>query len=92
MIGGDSTAQRPHLDAAGSMLFQTSTQDVRTVLVAGRTVKRDGVMTGVDLPKLLSEAETSAGSVLSRISAPLPCTPPGGFAVIGDMVVANLAS
>lgn len=95
VVGGPGTAQHPHIDAAGTLIFQTSTADVRTVLVAGRAVKRDGVMTGVDLPRLLEQADTSAEDVLARVRAAvpvLPPTPPGGFAVIGDMAAANLTA
>jgi len=68
---------------------------VRTVLVAGRVVKRDGVMTGVDLPGPLRKAETSAAEMLVRVHAAvpvLPPVPPGGFAVIRDMASANLSA
>jgi hypothetical protein len=50
-------------------------------------------MTGVDLPVLLSRAETSAQDVLGRVHAAvpvLPPVPPGGFAVIRDLASANL--
>jgi cytosine/adenosine deaminase-related metal-dependent hydrolase len=93
LVGGAGTSQHPHVDAAGTLIFQTTASDVRTVLVAGRAVKRDGVMTGVDLPRLLEQADTSAEDVLARVRAAvpvLPPTPPGGFAVIGDMAAANL--
>ena len=93
VVGGPGTAQHPHLDAAGTLVFQTSTADVRTVLVAGRTMKRDGVMSGVDLPRMLEEAAASADSILGRVRSAvpvLPPTPPGGFAVIADLASANL--
>lgn len=93
LIGGPTTTQHPHVDAAGTVVFQTSPRDVRTVMVAGRVVKRDGVMTGVDLPRLLQQAETSADEVLSRVRAAvptLPPTPPGGFGVIRGMAAGNL--
>ncbi|MEU8825171.1 amidohydrolase family protein [Streptomyces sp. NPDC048636] len=83
VIGGPGASQRPHLDPAGTVLFQTTPHDVRHVLVAGRFVKRDGALVGVDMPRLLDEADTSATGVLRRISGAgraLPGTPPGGWA------------
>jgi hypothetical protein len=68
---------------------------VRTVLVAGRAAKRDGVMSAVDLPGLLLRAEASAEDVLTRVKAAvpvLPSVPPGGFAVIRDTASANLSA
>lgn len=94
IVGGPGTSQHPIIDAAGTLIFQTTTTDVRTVLVAGRAVKRDGLMTAVDLPALLSRAETSAEEVLGRVHAAvpvLPPVPPGGFAVIRDLASANLS-
>jgi cytosine/adenosine deaminase-related metal-dependent hydrolase len=95
MVGGPGTSQHPVLDAAGTLIFQTSARDVRTVLVAGRAVKRDGVMTGVDLPALLNRAETSAEDVMARVQGSVPAfppVPPGGFAMIRDMASANLTA
>ena len=95
IVGGPGTSQHPVLDAAGTLIFQTSTRDVRTVLVAGRTVKRDGVMTDVDLPTLLTWAENSAEEVMARVHASVPAfppVPPGGFTVIRDMASAHLTA
>jgi cytosine/adenosine deaminase-related metal-dependent hydrolase len=95
IVGGPGTSQHPILDAAGTLIFQTSTRDVRTVLVAGRTVKRDGVMTDVDLPTLLTRAETSAEDVMARVEGSVPAfppVPPGGFAMIRDMASSNLTA
>ena len=95
IVGGPGTSQHPVLDAAGTLIFQTTTSDVRTVLVAGRVVKRDGVMVGVDLPALLGQADSSAEDILARVRAAvpvLPPVPPGGFAVIRDLASANLSA
>jgi cytosine/adenosine deaminase-related metal-dependent hydrolase len=95
IVGGPGTSQHPIIDAAGTLIFQTTTTDVRTVLVAGRTVKRDGVMTGVDRSALLAKAETSAEDVLARAKAAVPAfpaVPPGGFGMIKGMASANLTS
>jgi cytosine/adenosine deaminase-related metal-dependent hydrolase len=95
VVGGPGTSQHPHIDAAGTLVFQTSTADVRTVLVAGRAVKRDGVMTEVNLPRLLEQADTSAADVLERVRAvhpTLPATPAGGFDAVLEMLTTNLSS
>lgn len=95
IVGGPGTSQQPIIDAAGTLIFQSTTSDVRTVLVAGRAVKRDGVLTGVDLPGLLGRAGTSAEDILARVRAAVPVlspVPPGGFAVIRDMASANLSA
>jgi cytosine/adenosine deaminase-related metal-dependent hydrolase len=84
LVGGPSIGQHPHLDAAGTLVFQTTPADVRTVLVAGRVVKRDGVLVGVDLPELLHRGDRSAEQVLRRVPTPLPGTPEGGFKALGQ--------
>jgi cytosine/adenosine deaminase-related metal-dependent hydrolase len=95
IVGGPGTSQHPVVDAAGTLIFQTTTSDVRTVLVGGRVVKRDGVMIDVDVPALLARAETSAADVLARVPAAvpvLPPVPPGGFAMIRDLASMNLSA
>jgi cytosine/adenosine deaminase-related metal-dependent hydrolase len=76
LVGGPSIAQHPQLDAVGTLIFQTSPADVRTVLIAGEFVKRDGQLVGVDVPALLGEAERSAAAVLERVRAVVPRLPP----------------
>jgi hypothetical protein len=46
------------------------------VLVAGKTVKRDGAPVPVDLPAVLECAEQSAAEVLARVRAVSPGLPP----------------
>lgn len=94
VVGGPTFAQHPVIDPAGTLVFQTTPADVRTVLVAGRVVKRDGALVGVDLPSLLAEADTSAEEILARAHAAVGDLPPrfqGGFAMVADMIAANLA-
>lgn len=88
VTGGPGMSQHPHLDPAGTLVFQTTPADVRHVLVAGHFAKRDGLLTGADLPALLTQAESSAEGVLGRIAAagrPLPGTPPEGWGFIARM-------
>jgi hypothetical protein len=42
------------------------TSNVDTVLVAGRIVKRDGQLTGVDIPRVRQAAEAARDGILSR--------------------------
>ncbi|MEV5958502.1 amidohydrolase family protein [Streptomyces sp. NPDC051987] len=88
VTGGPGMSQHPHLDPAGTLVFQTTPADVRHVLVAGRFAKRDGRLTGTDLPALLARADASAETVLSRLAdaeRPLPGTPPEGWGLIASM-------
>ena len=79
----------PQIDPAGALLFQTTADNVRHVLVAGRFVKRDGTLVGVDMNRLNADAEASAHHILTGVAASgrqLPGTPPGGLAIIKAMV------
>lgn len=94
VVGGPSFNQHPVLDAVGTLVFQTTPADVRAVLVAGRVVKRDGALVGVDLPSLLDEADKSARGILARVHAAggeLPPRVDGGFEMVAEMIKANLA-
>lgn len=66
VVDGDSFALRPRPNPVGSVVFQATPHDVRTVLVAGKVVKRDGALVGVDLGAALARAERSAEAVLKR--------------------------
>jgi cytosine/adenosine deaminase-related metal-dependent hydrolase len=92
VVGGTGMSQHPHLDPAGSLVFQTYPQDVRHVLVAGQFRKRDGKLLGIDLPRLLADADTSAEQVLNRLEAAgrvLPGTPEGGFGLLAQLAPAG---
>ncbi|WP_243769882.1 amidohydrolase family protein [Amycolatopsis acidicola] len=83
LVGGGAVEQHPRIDPYATLVFQTTAADVRTVLVDGRIVKRDGVLTGVDMPRLTEEADSAAEAILGRIrdaGQELPGTPPGAFA------------
>ncbi|WP_079000863.1 amidohydrolase family protein [Streptomyces sp. AS58] len=90
VIGGPGTSQHPQLNPAGTVVFQTSPQDVRHVLIAGRFVKRDGALVGVDLPQLLGAADASATSILERVAKEgrrLPGTPPQGWQLLASHII-----
>lgn len=89
VVGGPALSQHPHIDPAGTLLFQTCAESVRHVLVAGRFVKRNGKLVDVDLSRLNAQADESAERVLDRIKdsgRPLPGTPPGGFAAVKRLI------
>jgi cytosine/adenosine deaminase-related metal-dependent hydrolase len=95
LVGGSAINQHPQIDPAGTLVFQTSSDDVRTVLVDGKVVKRDGVLLGVNLAELTNRADESARAVLERVRATvpqLPGTAPAAFDAVVDLVNANLGS
>lgn len=95
VVGGAGPGSRPVHDPAGQLVFQTTAAQVESVLVAGRFVKRDGVLVGVDLPRLLSELEESAARVTERIAATAAAKSPPApdmFAAFPAWFAANLAS
>jgi cytosine/adenosine deaminase-related metal-dependent hydrolase len=95
LVGGSAINQHPQIDPAGTLVFQTGSDDVRTVMVDGKIVKRDGVLLGVDLAELTNRADESARAVLERVQATvpqLPGTAPAAFDAVADLVNANLGS
>nr|WP_296774121.1 amidohydrolase family protein [Rhodococcus sp. (in: high G+C Gram-positive bacteria)] len=93
VVGGPSIRQRPHIDPAGTLVFQTAADDVRTVLVDGKIVKRDGQLVAVDLESLTAQAEESSRAILDRVHAhvpQLPGTPEGTFDGVATLMAANL--
>jgi cytosine/adenosine deaminase-related metal-dependent hydrolase len=95
LVGGSAINQHPQIDPAGTLVFQTSSDDVRTVMVDGKVVKRDGVLLDVNLAELTKRADESARAVLDRVRATvprLPGTAPAAFDAVADLVNANLGS
>ncbi|NYE18987.1 amidohydrolase family protein [Microbacterium immunditiarum] len=85
LVGGPALEQHPHIDPYGTLLFQTTTADVRTVLVDGRVVKRDGRLLTADLTDVTRRADAAAQRILDRVRAAgrtLPGTPPGALAAV----------
>lgn len=89
----DSFTTAPRLDPAGTVVFQCNARDVDRVFVRGVEVKRDGALVGVDVRKLLHEAEQSARAILGRAKQLAPAMPPPPIAStdqIEAMIDANL--
>lgn len=92
LVGGDSFEMHPRPDVYGSLVFQTTVADVRTVLVDGRVVKRDGVLVDHDLAALTRQAETACDGLLQRVAdagGTLPGTPENGWEVMEPLFQAN---
>lgn len=94
LVGGSSFEQHPRPDVVGSLVFQTTVADVRTVLVDGRVVKREGVLVDHDTTRLGGQAEAAAERILARVAdagVTLPGTPPGAWAALDPMAQGFLA-
>ncbi|MGH3211496.1 MAG: amidohydrolase family protein [Trebonia sp.] len=59
-------------DPARLLVTAASPRDVDLVVVDGRILKRDGVVTGVDVPEVTRSARESLAALLSRASVPGP--------------------
>jgi cytosine/adenosine deaminase-related metal-dependent hydrolase len=95
LVGGLAINQHPHIDPVGTLAFQTCPDDVRTVLVDGKVVKRNGVLEGVKLAELAERADESAHAILGRVHASaqqLPGTPAAAFDQMADLIDMNLRS
>jgi 5-methylthioadenosine/S-adenosylhomocysteine deaminase len=53
---------------AGTLVYAAHPGVVRTVLVAGRVVKRDGHLVGVDWARVRQQAETSQRTIVDRLA------------------------
>jgi cytosine/adenosine deaminase-related metal-dependent hydrolase len=95
VVGGSALNMSPMADPIGCVIAQANPSNVRHVLVAGRFVKRDGQLLGVDLDHAGSLAGAACERVLGAIRAggePLLPELPDGFAdLINTMAAQNLA-
>jgi len=95
VVGGRRLNMVPMADPVGCLVAQANPGNVRHVLVAGRFVKRDGELVGVDLDHAIALAESSCERVLGAITAgeaPLLPPAPEGFAdLVNTMAAQHLA-
>jgi len=95
VIGGRALNMSPMADPVGCIIAQASPSNVRHVLVAGRFLKRDGRLLGVDLNHAGSLAAAACERVLGALrdsGEPLLPDLPDGFAdLINTMAAQNLA-
>jgi cytosine/adenosine deaminase-related metal-dependent hydrolase len=64
LIRTDTLGMTPATDATAAVIFNASAADVDSVMVAGRWLKRGGVLVGVDWPHTRARLEQSAERVL----------------------------
>jgi 5-methylthioadenosine/S-adenosylhomocysteine deaminase len=95
VIGGGRLNMTPMADPVGCLVAQANPSNVKHVLVAGRFVKRDGELCGIDLERAAELAQAASDRVLKRISDQglelLPPAPDGFADVINTMAAQNLA-
>ena len=95
VLGGiESTAFRPRPDPVGSGVFQSGTHDVRDVFIAGKLIKENGKLVGVNLRSALDRADNSAAAILARVrssKSPLPPLCESPFAPMEEGLRRNLA-
>ena len=95
VIGGRRLNVVPMADPVGCLVAQANASNVQHVLVAGRFVKRDGELVGVDLDRAVSLARDASERVLGAVAAdgqPLLPPAPDGFAdFLNTMAAQNLA-
>ncbi len=95
VIGGGRLNMIPVADHVGAVVQQANASNVDHVLVAGRFVKRDGELVGIDLDRARRLAEESSQRVLAAATAdggPLLPPPDTSFDdAINSMASANLA-
>jgi cytosine/adenosine deaminase-related metal-dependent hydrolase len=95
VIGGRLLNMTPMADPVGCIVAQANPSNVRHVLVAGRIVKRDGELVGVDLERAIGLAQSASERVLGVLTdggLPLLGEVPAGFAdLINTMAAQNLA-
>ena len=90
--GGDRLNMLAPVDAAGAVVQQANASNVRHVLVAGRPVKRDGRLLGVDFTTLARRVEASRDGILERTLAdgPILPDPKPSFDDIAGLLLPNL--
>lgn len=82
VVGGRRLNVTPMADPVGCLVSQANPSNVEHVLVAGRFVKRDGQLVGVDLNRAIELAEAASERVLGRVAdqgQPLLPPAPAGF-------------
>lgn len=95
IIGGDQPNMWPVNEEPGMVVFHSHPADVRTVFVAGKAVKRDGRLVGVDYAAARSLAENSRDRILDAVmrTTGVVLPPEDGMSLISveETAVANMA-
>jgi 5-methylthioadenosine/S-adenosylhomocysteine deaminase len=94
LVGGEALNMTPRPEPVGSVVVQANASNVDTVLVAGRIVKRAGVLVGVDPASVRRLADASRERIFSAVAAKGPLLPPepeGFTEALNQLAEANLA-
>ncbi|HEX3511298.1 MAG TPA: amidohydrolase family protein [Solirubrobacteraceae bacterium] len=95
VVGGSRLNMVPMADPVGCLVAQAQASNVEHVLVAGRFVKREGELVGVDLARAAALAADASEAVLRRVSDAggelLPPAPEGFADVINTLAAQHLA-
>ena len=95
VIGGRRLNLVPMADPVGCLVSQANASNVQHVLVAGRFVKRDGELVGVDLDDAIDLAEQASERTLAAVLADgqplLPPRPPEIDDLLTTTAATNLA-
>ncbi|MGW6796725.1 amidohydrolase family protein [Streptomyces chartreusis] len=92
----ESFTGQPAINPVGSLVFQSTPNDVSDVFIDGRHVKRNGKLVGVDLPDLFAQSNASTQRVLDEVAKTYPQLPPpmqgSNFEALEEAAAANLAA
>jgi cytosine/adenosine deaminase-related metal-dependent hydrolase len=94
LVGGDALNMTPRPEPVGSLVVQANASNVDTVVIAGRVVKRGGVLVDLDPARVRRLAEESRERVFGAVTAKGPLLPPeqeGFTEALNQLAEANLA-
>jgi 5-methylthioadenosine/S-adenosylhomocysteine deaminase len=94
LVGGEALNMTPRPEPVGSVVVQANASNVDTVLVAGRIVKRGGVLVDVDMQGVRRLADESRERVFAAVAAKgpvLPAEQEGFTEALNQLAEANLA-
>jgi cytosine/adenosine deaminase-related metal-dependent hydrolase len=77
VVEAEAINNMPLNDAVGTLVLGADPRNISTVLVAGRTLKRDGILVGLDVPELRREVTASRDVILRTARPDRPDRPPG---------------
>lgn len=94
IMRNDGLHHRPNIDDFGTIVMQSRTGDIETVLVNGKIVKRGGKLANVDVAAVNARSEATFGRLSARFAANGGTKPPRPEALqdqMTQMFIHNLA-
>lgn len=88
IVGGDTPNLVPRPDPVGAIISQAQSANVRTVLVAGRVLKREGRLVGVTIDR--AAVETASARVVGPPAEAITPFPAERFEALRAHIAANL--